>query len=122
MASLMKEATALLKKLSTKPKIFGSEAYRGLKKVVDAQKGLGKTISADVRRTITDAMANLTAMAATKEYSDTQQSKAAAEAKVTASKQLEDIMNIMYNQGNDGIGQEGSTTTNKGPSGSKGDE
>lgn len=122
MADILAEATKVLKNLSTKPGIRGSEAYRGLKKVVAANKSLGKSISADVRKTITDGIANLTAMAAVREHSNVEQSKAASSARTTATSQLEDIMKIMYNQGENGIGQDQSTTINKGPTdSSKGD-
>lgn len=120
MANLLHEARNILAKLSTKPKIFGSEAYKGLKKIVDSEKSLGKTISADVRKTITDSIAQLTAMAATKTATDAYSDSKARQSSSFSQKQLDDIMKIMYNQGEDGIAQEGSTTINKGSEGSKG--
>lgn len=103
-----------IKTLSTKPGIRGSEAYRAIVKTVKSQQSLGKTISGDVRRTIVESLANLganiTVQKGQEEQTNREVARTNANTSSFAQQQLDSLLKSMYNQGEEGQGQSGSTT------------
>lgn len=124
--NFMAEAVKLAAKLSKNPSLRGSEALRGLKATINANKSLGKTISADVKQTIVSSVNALMAGKVTETAEKEQTNREINKSSQTSSavqQQLNSLLNSMYNNGENGQGQSGSTTDieNKGGTGSKGD-